>query len=58
MLYLSLTTRGTKLYDEVKSIAGYKNAWTHDGKEMAIDRDSKIFRIVSKKDFPRIKKAT
>ena len=55
-VFESLTTRNTKLYDEVKSIAGYKNAWTHDRKVMTIDNDSKIFRVVLKKDFPRIRK--
>ena len=51
-IFESLTTRNTKLYNEVKSIAGYKNAWTHDGKVMTIDKDGKIFRVVSKKRFP------
>ena len=55
-VFESLTTRNTKLYNEIKSIAGYKNAWTHDGKAMTIDNDGKIFRVVSKKDFPRIRK--
>ena len=35
-VFESLITHCTKLYNEVKSIAGYKNAWTHDGQVMTI----------------------
>ena len=56
-VFESLTTRNTKLYNKAKSIAGYKNVWTHDGKVITIGKDGKTFRVVSKKDFPRIKKS-
>ena len=56
-VFESLTTRNTKWYSEFRFIAGYRNAWTHVGEVMTIDKDGKIFRVVSKKDFPRIKKS-
>ena len=41
-----------------KTVAGYKNVWTSDGKIMTFSKDGKVFRITSRREISNVRRFT
>ena len=57
-IFENLTKRNADLYKEVKTVAGFKNVWTSDGKIMTFNKDGKVFRVNSKREISNVRRVT
>ena len=57
-IFENLTKRNADLYKEVKTVAGFKNVWTSDGKIMTFNKDGKVFRVNSKSEISNVRRVT
>ena len=53
-IFENLTKRNADLYKEVKTVAGFKNVWTSDGKIMTFNKDGKVFRVNSRSEISNV----
>ena len=57
-IFENLTKCNADLYREVKTMAGYKNVWTRVGSIMMFNKDSKVFRVNSKREIGNVRHFT
>ena len=57
-IFENLTKRNADLYKEVKTVAGFKNVWTSDGKIMTFNKDGKVCRVNSRREISNVRRVT
>ena len=57
-IFENLTKRNADLYREVKTVAGFKNVWTSNGKIMTFNKDGKVFHVNSRSEISDVRRFT